>query len=131
MERAEQVVLPHVVGNHGLRRMIVIPASSLALRRINGPEHARGFVTQAYKAPALAAWQRAPQLWLQSLPGHGAGGKGPASAAGVSPAGAGGAAGSDSKLRAEVEVLKKDLVEERKKQKKGGKADGGKGRPPD
>ena len=49
----------------------------------------------------------------------------------MSPAGAGGAARNDNKLSTEVERLKKGLVEERRKQKRGGKADGGNGRPPD
>ena len=164
---AEQMVLPQAAGYHGLRKTIVILASALDLHRAKGPEHARAFVAQAYKAAqcaashpqhqwgygwpllgipdpdgaakpgytsaeasALSAWHRDQQLWLQSLHGHGAG-KGPHNAAGGSPGGAVGAAGEDNKLRAEIERLKKDLVEERKKQKKGdkgGKAEGGKGR---
>ena len=50
-------------------------------------------------------------------------------AAGGSPGGAVRAAGEGCMLRAEIVRLKEDLVEERKKQKKGGKADGGKGPP--
>ena len=114
-----------------MRGTILILSSSLDLRRIKSQERVKGFMTRAYMTPVLADWQRAPQLWLPSLPGYGAGGKGPASAAGVSLAGAGGAAGSDSRLRAKFEVLKRDLVEERKKQKEGGKAGGGKSRSPD
>ena len=53
-------------------------------------------------------------------------------AAGGSPGGAVRAAGEGCMLRAEIVRLKEDLVEERKKQKKGGEggqADGGQGRP--
>ena len=78
---AEQVVLPHAVDCHGLRKAIVILASSL-------------------------------ELWPQDLHVHGAGEKGPASVAGMRPAGAvnhlscqhsRGVARDDDKLRAEVE----------------------------
>ena len=52
---AEQTVLPQCVGYHGLRKTIVILAETLDQFRTRGPDHARAFVAQAYKAAQCAA----------------------------------------------------------------------------
>ena len=89
----------------------------------------------AAEAAALAAWHRDQQLWLQSLHAHGGSGKGLGAGGATTLAAASSGGGEEVKLRAEVEKLKRELADEKKKPKKGaGKAQdaaAGKARPQD
>ena len=72
---------------------------------------------------------------MQSLHAHGGSGKGQGAVGATTLAGASSGGGEEVKLRAEVERLKRELTEEKKKPKKGaGKAQdaaAGKARPQD
>eukprot|EP00971_Amphidinium_carterae_P350475 6491567-Amphidinium_carterae.1 len=166
MRHARERVLPHAAGYHGLRKFTVILAQALDLHRVQGPEHSRAFLCQAYKCAqaasvhpqkqwgyawpllgiedpdgvarptmmpsetaALAAYHRDQEQVQKLLHGTGAGrDTGEKSTPGATASG-----GEDARaLRQELDKLKKQLAEEKKRggssPSKGKKGDKGEGR---